>query len=70
MPRVVDDPDGLRIGMVAGDDSLHVVAQFGVMPLVGVEELQQRPRLDAGKVRDWLDALLRQIAKLTANVVP
>src|SRR5438270_1461828 len=65
---LVEDPDGMRPGVVVADDPLEVVAQPVLVPVVLAEELLQGPRRHAGVDGDRLDALLGDVRELSGDV--
>ncbi len=69
MAGIVDDADGLGIGMIASNNLLDAIAQAHVTPRRPTEELLQSPARRVGEVGDRLDTLARQVRKLTANVI-
>ena len=65
---LVDEPDAVRAGVVAGDDVVQSPPQRVLVPLVAGEELLEGARRDAGGQGDRLDALLGEVGQLAADV--
>jgi len=68
MPRIVDDADGLGIGMIASDDPLAAVAHQGAVPTRQVHEFLERAPRRVGELGNGFNALARQVGKLAPHV--
>jgi len=68
MSGIVDDADGLGIGMIAPDDVLDAIAGVAIVPRGPIEELLECAAWRAVIVRDGLNALARQIGKLAFDI--
>ncbi len=68
MSRIVDDADGLGIGVIAHDNVLNLIDELAVIPGGPIEKLLQRPAWRAVEVRDGLNALAFQVGELSADI--
>ena len=68
MAGIVDDADGLRIGMIADNELLHTITHQTAIPGRPVEELLQSATRRVREVRDRLNAFARQIGKLPFDI--
>ena len=60
--------DAVRAVMLSDHELLNAITHHVVIPDKLAQELLQRSRSDACSDGDWLDALLRQVRELPANV--
>jgi hypothetical protein len=67
---LVDDPEGLGMGVVSRHDPLDPVPQVCLIPEQVGEEPLQGPRGDARSQRNRLDALTLQIRQLALDISP
>ncbi len=65
---LVDDPDGLRMGMLPNDDLGHALAHLLLIPRQQAQKVLQRPRRHARLQGDRLDALAFDVRELPLNV--
>ena len=68
MTGIVDDTDGLGIGMIADDEVLDAIAQADMTPGRPVQELLQGTAGCAVEVGDGLNALAFQVGELTFDI--
>ena len=64
----VDHADCVRMGVIAADDVRHTVAHRLVVPREHTQKILQRPRRQALRQRDWLDAFALQARQLAVDV--
>lgn len=68
MSGIVDDANGLRVGMIAPHDVLHAIANVDAVPGGPIEKLLEGAAWRAVEIRDRLNALAWQIGKLALDV--
>lgn len=68
MTGIVDDTDGLGIGMIADDEVLDAIANPATVPGGPIEELLESTAWRAVEVGDGLNALAFQVGELTFDI--